>query len=58
MAIASLSVSAQETSAEARKFVADHEKKVQPLEIEIGRAWWKANEAALRAARDQPAPPK
>src|SRR5262245_44137245 len=45
MAIASISATAtaQDASAEARKFVADHEKNVQPLEIEIGRAWWNAN---------------
>jgi peptidyl-dipeptidase A len=33
----------QDTSAAAKAFVEEHEKKIQPLEIEIGRAWWKAN---------------
>ncbi|HEY2414392.1 MAG TPA: M2 family metallopeptidase [Pirellulaceae bacterium] len=27
----------------AKDFVADHEKKIEPLEIEIGKAWWNAN---------------
>ncbi|MBW8883976.1 MAG: M2 family metallopeptidase, partial [Planctomycetia bacterium] len=33
----------QETTQDARQFVADHEKNIKPLEIEIGRAWWNAN---------------
>src|SRR3954471_10256456 len=33
----------QDTSAAGKQFVQEHEKNVQPLEIEIGRAWWKAN---------------
>jgi len=34
---------AQDTSAAAKAFVEEHEKNIQPLEIEIGRAWWQAN---------------
>jgi peptidyl-dipeptidase A len=37
------SVSAQDTTQEAKKFVAENEAKIQPLEIEIGKAWWNAN---------------
>src|SRR6185436_20915102 len=32
-----------DTSDAARAFVREHEAKIQPLEIEIGRAWWDAN---------------
>src|SRR4051812_35035597 len=32
-----------DTSDAARAFVCEHESKIQPLEIEIGRAWWDAN---------------
>jgi peptidyl-dipeptidase A len=35
--------SAADTTAAARTFVRDHESKIQPLEIEIARAWWMAN---------------
>src|SRR5690349_11626830 len=34
---------AQDATDAAKQFVAEHEKNIQPLEIEIGRAWWKAN---------------
>jgi peptidyl-dipeptidase A len=34
---------AADTSAAARAFVREHESKVQPLEIEIAKAWWNAN---------------
>jgi peptidyl-dipeptidase A len=34
---------AQDTVAAARAFVREHESKIQPLEIEIGKAWWTAN---------------
>ncbi len=37
------SVTAQDTTQEAKKFVAENEAKIQPLEIEIGKAWWNAN---------------
>lgn len=33
----------QDSSADALQFVAEHEKNIKPLEIEIGQAWWKAN---------------
>ena len=36
-------INAADTTAAARTFVRDHESKIQPLEIEIGRAWWTAN---------------
>src|SRR6266436_2759070 len=32
-----------DTSQAARAFVREHESKIQPLEIEISRAWWDAN---------------
>src|SRR5262245_51528587 len=34
---------AQDMTQPAKDFVADHEKKIEPLEIEIGKAWWNAN---------------
>lgn len=34
---------AQDAAAQAREFVRDHERKVQPLQIESARAWWTAN---------------
>src|SRR6478672_9673 len=34
---------AQDMTQLAKEFVADHEKKIEPLEIEIGKAWWNAN---------------
>src|SRR5262245_37341233 len=34
---------AADTSDAARVFVREHESKIQPLEIEIARAWWNAN---------------
>jgi peptidyl-dipeptidase A len=46
MVLSSLSIDAaksQDTTPDARKFVAEHEKNIRPLEIEIGRAWWNAN---------------
>jgi peptidyl-dipeptidase A len=46
MVLSSLSIDAaksQDTTPDARKFVAEHEKNIKPLEIEIGRAWWNAN---------------
>src|SRR5262245_54186977 len=46
MALASLSTDtakSQDRSQDARQFVAEHAKNIQPLEIEIGRAWWNAN---------------
>ena len=33
----------QDTMQAAREFVRDHEKKIQPLQIENNRAWWTAN---------------
>ncbi len=27
----------------ARKFIADHEKKIRPLDVAAGLAWWNAN---------------
>ncbi|GIW93695.1 MAG: peptidase M2 [Pirellulaceae bacterium] len=37
------SLTAKETEALAREFIAEHERLVRPLEIEVGRAWWQAN---------------
>jgi len=34
---------AQDMTQAAKDFVAEHEKKIEPLEIEIGKAWWNAN---------------
>jgi peptidyl-dipeptidase A len=34
---------AQDMTQEAKDFVTQHEKKIEPLEIEIGKAWWNAN---------------
>lgn len=34
---------AQDTSADAKKFVDEHVAKIRPLEIESGKAWWNAN---------------
>src|SRR5207249_5812078 len=34
---------AQDTMEAARQFITEHESKIQPLEIEIGKAWWNAN---------------
>jgi peptidyl-dipeptidase A len=33
----------EDSTARAKKFVADHEKKIRPLEIAAGEAWWIAN---------------
>src|SRR5687768_14288186 len=32
-----------ETADQARKFIADHEAQVKPLELAVGLAWWNAN---------------
>src|SRR5262245_18180623 len=37
------SARSQDTSAEARAFVREHERKIQPLQIESSKAWWTAN---------------
>ncbi len=34
---------AQQADDEAKAFVADHVKKIRPLEIALGKAWWSAN---------------
>lgn len=34
---------AQDTAALARAFVREHEQTIQPMQIEVGRAWWTAN---------------
>jgi len=34
---------AQDTTQPAKDFVTEHEAKIRPLEIEIGKAWWNAN---------------
>src|SRR5260221_12767336 len=34
---------AQDMTQAAKEFVAEHERKIEPLEIEIGKAWWNAN---------------
>ncbi|MEO2089014.1 MAG: M2 family metallopeptidase [Gemmataceae bacterium] len=31
------------TTAQAKAFVADHEKRIRPLDIKAGKAWWDAN---------------
>src|SRR5947208_82102 len=41
--IVTSSATAADTSEAARAFVREHESKIQPLEIEISRAWWDAN---------------
>jgi peptidyl-dipeptidase A len=33
----------QDVAAQAREFVAEHERKIQPLQIASARAWWTAN---------------
>src|SRR5262245_37674783 len=37
------SASSQDVAGAAREFVREHERKVQPLQIEASRAWWTAN---------------
>ena len=37
------SLAAQDTTAAARKFLEEHEARVQPLQIASARAWWDAN---------------
>ena len=33
---------AADAPADAKKFIAEHESRVKPLEIEAGLAWWRA----------------
>ena len=38
-----VAAAANDAAARARKFIADHEARVRPLDIAAGLAWWKAN---------------
>src|SRR3954454_9288034 len=43
MALGTALHAAENTAASAKDFIREHEKNIQPLEIEIGKAWWNAN---------------
>ena len=40
---AAVSARGQDTAAEAKAFVREHGQTIQPMQIEVGRAWWTAN---------------
>jgi len=42
-ALASSAFADEATTAKAKAFVADHEKRIRPLDIKAGKAWWDAN---------------
>src|SRR3954466_9409792 len=42
-ALASVGLADEATTAKAKKFVADHEKRIRPLDIKASKAWWDAN---------------
>jgi len=42
-ALASTTLADEATTAKAKAFMADHEKRIRPLDIKAGKAWWDAN---------------
>lgn len=42
-ALASAAVADETTTAKAKAFIQDHEKRIRPLDIKAGKAWWNAN---------------
>lgn len=42
-ALASTAFADEATTAKAKAFVQDHEKRIRPLDIKAGKAWWDAN---------------
>jgi peptidyl-dipeptidase A len=40
---AGTAVASPETTARAKKFIAEHEKRIRPLDVAAGLAWWNAN---------------
>ncbi len=42
-ALASSAFADEATTAKAKAYIADHEKRIRPLDIKAGKAWWEAN---------------
>lgn len=42
-ALASSALADEATTAKAKAFMADHEKRIRPLDVKAGKAWWDAN---------------
>lgn len=42
-ALASTALADEATTAKAKAFMTDHEKRIRPLDIKAGKAWWDAN---------------
>src|SRR5262249_40235982 len=43
LAMGGTAMASPETTEKAKKFIADHEKRIRPLDVAAGLAWWNAN---------------